>query len=125
MRGGKREGAGRKRKEPTKMYRLPVEMEDKIKAMLEDQNTEKQNDRKAIQKSKEPVKPIFPILTNEQKRRLRIWLTLHKFAKDLTEARKITNTPKLTKETVLKHYEMAGEKYNWTITDIFNLCPID
>jgi len=124
MRGGKREGAGRKRKEPTKIYRLPISLEAKIKELIANENstnTTKSNNRKKLQKSKNTINPIYPIPTKEQQRRLRIWLTLHKFTKNLTQSRKITNSPKLTKKTVLKYYELAGEKHNWIINDIMNL----
>lgn len=128
MHGGKRENAGRKRKAPTKRYSLPIALEAKIAALVAEHNgyTDKEKPNLITgKKSKAPVIPMFPMLSKEQKRRLRIWLTFHGFEDNMTNARKATETPKLTKETVLKYCAPAEEKYNWSIGDILELYAVD
>lgn len=128
MRGGKRENAGRKGYGKTKTYRLPIALEDKINALVEAHKHDKENPEKpafdSVTKSKARIVPMYPEFTKEQIRRFRIWLDLHKFAKNLTEARKMTETPRLTKETFLRCYKLAGERHNWIVDDIANAYKI-
>lgn len=118
MRGGKREGAGRKSGGITKIYRLPVELEPQIMELVKKHKSKALN---SVTKSKDPVKPSIVMPNDEQLKRLQTWLTLHRFAKSPTEARKITETSKKTRDTVLKYTEIATEKFNWTIQDLINL----
>jgi hypothetical protein len=118
MRGGKREGAGRKGRGITKVYRLPVELEPQIMKLME---RHKNNAFDSVTKSKVRIKPDIPRPTGEQLKRLQIWLTLHKFARSPTEARKMTNTNKKVQEAVLKCTKITGEKYSWTVQDLINL----
>ena len=111
MRGGKREGAGRKGYGKTKTYRLPIALEPEIKALLEKYKTEYENKQQAVienvTKSKEPIKPKNKAPTKEQVKFFVQWLTKNKFAKSLTEARKMTKTPILFKKAFLKYSEIA------------------
>jgi len=122
MRGGKRENAGRKGYGKTKVYRLPIALEPKIKALLEEYKTEydkKHRPKKlknetvtlskneSVTKSKEPIKPKNKAPTKEQVKFFVQWLTKNKFAKSLTEARKMTKTPILFKKAFLKYSEIA------------------
>lgn len=118
MRGGKREGAGRKSGGITKIYRLPVELEPQIMKLVKKQKSKALN---SVTKSKDPVKPSIVMPNDEQLKRLQIWLFMHEFAKSPTEARKITETAKKTHDAVLKYTEIATEKFNWTIQDLINL----
>lgn len=118
MRGGKREGAGRKVGEIKKNYRLPIELEPQIMELVKRHESKALN---SVKKSKDPVKPRISMPNDEQLKRLQIWLYLHEFAKSQTEARKMTETSKKTRDTVLKYAEIAKEKYNWTIQDLINL----
>lgn len=115
MRGGKREGAGRKPSEKTKSYRLPIALEPQIMELVK---RHKEQLLIPVTESKERVKPRTDTPTKEQIKRLQIWLHLHGYAKSPNEARKMTATNQLVKESVLKYFENAGEKYNWTIGDL-------
>lgn len=118
MRGGKREGAGRKRGGITKIYRLPVEIEPQIIELVK---KHKSKDLNSVTKSKDLVKPSIVMPNDEQLKRLQIWLRLHKFAKSPTEARKMTETNKKTNDAVLKYSEIAKTELNWVIQDLINL----
>lgn len=131
IRGGKREGAGRKGSGTTKVYRLPVELEPHIMELL---NKHKNNVLNSVTESKDRVKPslIQPTQPNsEQIKRLQIWLEVHEFVRNKTEARKITANYILIKKTVLdcseatKTWAIARghdlNAYNWSIQDLINL----
>ncbi len=111
MRGGKRIGAGRKSYGKTKTYRLPIALEPEIKALLEKYKTEYENkqqpDIENVTKSKEPTKPSNKAPTKEQIKIFVQWLAENKFAKSLTEARKMTKNPILFKKAFSKYSEIA------------------
>jgi hypothetical protein len=139
MRGGKREGAGRKGYGPSKAYWLPVALEPEIVAMMEkykkeyhkpnenigNQKEPEETQNDSLRKSKVPVKPIFPILNKEQVKRLQDWLLKYKFVKKTTEARKLTATPRLCQETFLKYAPFANENESKEIGDIIELYCVD
>jgi len=114
MRGGKREGAGRKGYGKTKIYRLPIALDDEIQALLERHkasfNAPKKETFDYVTNSKEPIKPIHPILNKEQLKVFRHWLIKRKYVKSMTEARKRTNTPKLCHETFLEYISNEDEQ---------------
>jgi hypothetical protein len=131
MRGGKREGAGRKGNKTTKVYRLPIELEPHIMELL---NKHKNNSLNSVTESKDRVKPslIKPTQPNsEQIKRLQIWLEVHEFVKNQTEARKVTTNYLLIKKKALDYSEATKKQalergyninaYNWSIQDIINL----
>ncbi|MDD1608696.1 MAG: hypothetical protein LUQ18_09425 [Methylococcaceae bacterium] len=128
MRGGKREGAGRKGNGTTKVYRLPVELEPHIMELL---NKYKNNALKSVTKSKDLVKPSLIQPTDEQIKRLQIWLETYNFAKSSTEARKITANRQSIKNTVLEckettrnaalNKQLRENYYYWAIQDLINL----
>jgi hypothetical protein len=127
MRGGKRKGAGRKGIGETKIYRLPIAIENDVlnllntyKAKLNLDLNEK-NNFENVTKSKEPIKPMFPILKIEQINRLQKWLINNNFIKTRTEAKKITNSPKKCKETFIKFIPLGDKIINKEIDDIYEL----
>jgi len=113
MRGGKREGAGRKGYGKTKMYRLPVALDDEIQALLKKHKANfnaKKETFDCVSNSKEPIKPIHPILNKEELKCFRHWLIKRKHVKSMSEARKLTNTPRLCHETFIKYIPWEDEK---------------
>lgn len=129
MRGGKREGAGRKGRGlgKTKVYRLPIELEPQIIELL---NKYKNGNLESVTKSIDTKKSNTIKPTHEQIKRLQIWLLLHEFSKSHTEGRKLTASNKI-KETVLKCSEIARQtainqggkhdQYTWVIQDLIDL----
>lgn len=107
MRGGKREGAGRKGTGATKTIRIPIELEPKIleliaryKANIVSKPEEKPLFEN-VTKSNTPIKPTCPVLNKDQLHRFRQWLVDTNTAKSPTQARKMTETPKLCRETFI------------------------
>ena len=131
MRGGKREGAGRKGLGKTKIYRLPIAIEDQVLKLLSDYKAELNTkpDEKPrfenVTKSKEPIKPAFPRLNKDQLKRFQDWLIDNKFAKSKAETRYMTQTPKACKTTFLKYIHLTNEYLNGYIEDICELYIID
>ena len=138
MRGGKREGAGRKASEETVRLRVPIGVLNEVKTLIDgyknevlkkppkiisDTNntimiidpkikkvpneSEITKDKKGKhlitgQKSKEPIKPIFPILTKEQINRFKTYLINNYFVNNKVQARMATKTPKICLDTFSK-----------------------
>lgn len=131
MRGGKREGAGRKGLGKTKIYRLPIAIEDQVLKLLNDYKAglnskpDEKTNFENVTKSKELIKPIFPILKKEQIKRFQDWLIDNNFIKTRAEARKITDTPRLCKKTFLEFIPWGNEVINESINDICELYAID
>lgn len=131
MRGGKREGAGRKGLGQSKSYWLPIAIEEQVIKLLSDYKeslTQKPEENPKIdlhRKSKEPMQPMFPILNKDQIHRFRQWLIDRQFVKGVTEARKITDNPRLCKKTFLKYIHTTDERHNDTISDICELYSVD
>ncbi|MDP1620069.1 MAG: hypothetical protein Q8M12_03675 [bacterium] len=125
MRGGKREGAGRKGFEQTKTIRIPIELEPKIielvakyKASL---NREQKTSFESVTKSKEPINTGIPVLNDDQKKRFQIWLIKHRYAKNISEALKMTKTPELCRYTLIKYQQYANESDMVNIQDIMEI----
>lgn len=128
MRGGKREGAGRKGSGTTKVYRLPIELEPQIIELVKQH---KSGSFETVTKSKDRVKPSIVQPTDEQIKRLQIWLETYNFAKSSTEARKMTANRQSIKNTVLECKEttrnaalerkLRENYYYWSIQDLINL----
>ena len=126
IRGGKREGAGRKGYGKTKVYRLPIALEEEIKILLENYKKtykeENKNKLDYVTKSIETIKPKYPVLNKSQLKRLRKLLINNNFAKSNTEARKKTNTPKLCKKMFLEYIGLTDNDKEFTeIKDIADL----
>jgi len=128
MRGGKREGAGRKGSGTTKVYRLPIELEPQIMELVKKY---KDGSFETVTKSKDRIKPKLIQPNSEQIRRLQRWLSVHEFVRSETEARKITANHILIKKTVLDCSERTKtwaldrghnmNAYNWSIQDIIDI----
>ena len=129
MRGGKREGAGRKGYGKTKIYRLPIALEPDILRLVEDYKasfyTPKEKTFDSVTKSKQPEKPIFPILNKEQLKHFRSWLIKYHFVKSAREARKKTENPRLCKNTFLEYISIVGDGAAAEIEAIAKLYVID
>lgn len=128
MRGGKRKGAGRKGAGPSKAYWLPIALEEKIKGLLNEYRAEL-NEKQTFEKqkeSKDSVKlDISPILNKEQLKRFQKWLVSCKFAKSMTEARKLTETPDKCHKTFIKYIHLTEDYDVLKINDIIELYAID
>jgi len=116
MRGGKREGSGRKGNGLTKVYRLPVDIEPQIIELVKKYKSRRFD---SVTKSKSLDKPI-PLCNKEQLQRLRYWLKFNGYAASPTEARKMTDTAKKTQDVVLKLFDFET-RLNWAIRDIRDL----
>lgn len=131
MRGGKRDGAGRKGIGPCKSYWLPIAIEEKIKKLVDEYKAElgkKPEEKTVFEKQKESIgliKPEHPRLNNEQLKRFQSWLINCKFAKSKTEARKMTETAKKCHETFIKFIYLADEKWDIGIQDIMELYALE
>jgi hypothetical protein len=128
MHGGKRDGAGRKGLYPTKTIRIPIELESKIAVLVDEYKanlTKEKPELDSVTKSKAPVMPRFPVLNKGQLTRLQKFLMNSNFAKSKTEARKLTDNPKLCHQTFLKYIHLANDHETIIIEDILKLYAID
>lgn len=131
MRGGKREGAGRKGIGPTKTYRLPIAIEEEVLKILEDYKASLNNKAEettafdSVTKSKDSVIPKFPILNKDQIKRLQDWLTIVNPKISPTKARKMTVNSRLCKESFLMYIPLGEESINEKISDLCELYAID
>jgi hypothetical protein len=128
MRGGKREGAGRKGFGETKIYRLPVELEPEIMALLAKHKAKvkpEQTNIDSVTQSKPPIRPKFPILNKTQIKLMKDWLLRNGFAKSTTEARKMTESPKLCYDSFHKYIHIGDEHTNNPISEICELYAIN
>lgn len=131
MRGGKRDGAGRKGIGPCKSYWLPIELEGKIKKLVDEYRAEldkKPEEKATFEKQKESISPIKPenqMLNDEQLKRFQNWLIKYKFAKSKTQARKMTETPQKCHETFLEYIHLPSDSELMGIQDIMELYAID
>lgn len=132
MRGGKRERAGRKGYGPTKIYRLPVALEQQIAVLLADykagltaaiapDNSLFEN----VTESKDRVTPMFPVLTKDQLRRFRQWLVMAGFIHTMTDARKRTDNPRRCQATFLTYAPYLDQVAVTTIEDILALYVVE
>jgi len=117
MRGGKREGAGRKGLK-TKVMRIPIELESQVLELI---NHYKNKPFDSVTQSIEPIKPKYPVLNDEELKAFREWLIKLNFVKSKTEARKITDSPKLCRNTFIKYIGYSDE---WQNNDILNLIEL-
>ncbi len=136
MRGGKRKNAGRKSYGKTKVYRLPIALEPKIKALLEEYKTEydkqhrpeklkndsvtlsKKESPSAVETKKESVtksialeKSSIPKPSNKKKRAFKKWLIKHQWVKNQKEAEEITKTPELFWKNIAIFGNLAIDKH--------------
>lgn len=135
MRGGKRENAGRKGYGKTKVYRLPIALEPKIKALLEEYKTEYdkkhrqeklKNETVTLSKKESPKtratknesvtksitseKSTIPRPSNKKKRAFKKWLIKHKWAKNQKESEEMTKTPEIFWINLAKYGNMAMDR---------------
>lgn len=100
MRGGRREGAGRKAKYgKTKVYRLPEAIEPQIMEILE----KYKEDLDSVTESKVLVDKGIQPLSKQERKTMENWLLKNRFARSRTEARKAMKTPKTIKKTMTKY----------------------
>lgn len=131
MRGGKRDGAGRKGIGPCKSYWLPIALEEKVKKLVDEYRAElnqKTEEKPAFEKQKKSIgliKPEHPRLNDEQLKRFQNWLITWKFARSKTETRKMTETPKKCHETFIKFIHLADDNEDIGIQDIMELYALD
>ena len=130
MRGGKREGAGRKGYGQTKTYRLPIALEPEITKLLKKYKAGLDRKREveatkldSVTKSKEHIKPVFPVLNRHQLKTLRAWLVDNKFVPK-HQVKKLTNTPKSCKEAYLKYTEVYFSYHDEIKGKMINLCEL-
>lgn len=126
MRGGKREGSGRKGFGETKTIRIPVGIEAQVKALIAAHRAGKDNGGfENVTKPKTLVKPKFPRLTPEQTKRLRDWLVECRFARSMADARKMTDTPRLCRDAFRDNIHHTEEWQNEPIMDLLELYATD
>ncbi len=131
MRGGKREGAGRKGHGKTKTIRIPLELEAEIKELIKKhregnrQNTKEPTQFEIVTKSKSRVLPTIKIINKDQIKRLRQWLIANNFCKSATEARKATESHRKCYEIFMKHIHKTEDDQNMNIHDILELYAFD
>lgn len=118
MRGGKREGAGRKSNGTTKIYRLPIELEAQIKALVENHKTKTLKD---VTKSISPVKPEILELSKEQKMRIKRFLIGRKVARNGESADKMLESPARSKNVIRELMEKMNYRDSIRIKDIFEM----
>jgi len=117
MRGGKRKGSGRKRKDATKVIRVPEYLVDEIKAFVE----KRKKDKLTTEKSN---KYQIPMPTKEQTVKLQSVMIDFRYAKSKTQARKMTSTPKKCREVFLNIvHELSDEQYSQlgNITELYRV----
>lgn len=131
MRGGKRDGAGRKGIGPCKSYWLPIALEEKVKKLVDEYKAElgkKTEEKPIFEKQKESISPIKPEhsrLNAEQLKRFQNWLISCNFAKSKTQARKMTETPRKCHETYMEYIHLPEDNQLIGIQDILELYAID
>lgn len=131
MRGGKREGAGRPGLGPSKSYWLPIAIEKEVLELLENYRNKtagKPAEKPAIEshrKSKEPVKPPFPILSKPQLDRFKNLLIETKFAKSKSKAIDMTRSWRLCQDTFLEIIHQLDETHYNSIADIADLYIVE
>lgn len=121
MRGGKREGAGRKGLK-TKVMRIPIDLESQVLKLIEEH---KERLLIPVTESKECAKPEFPALSKEQLKSLREWLIKERFAKSATDARNQTKTPIQCRKTYSKYIHLSGDKSLNAIAEIMEMYAYD
>jgi predicted transcriptional regulator len=109
MRGGKRQGAGRKGYGPSKTYRLPIALEPQIIAMMEKYKAEQplassleKPEFETVTESKEPVITKSQYINAYQIERLQKWLLKRGYAKSRNQAKQMTETRTACNETFRK-----------------------
>lgn len=128
MAGGKRKGAGRPRKEETKVIRVPVGVLDRVNSVIDLYKKQKESIEKdtmiepsksairAIQKNRATSTSYCPVLTSSELKKLRQWLFEEGFVKSKASARKTTSSPVRCKQSFLKYSALYLE-FNDSLPD--------
>ncbi|MDF1583176.1 MAG: hypothetical protein P1P78_07680 [Methyloprofundus sp.] len=121
MRGGKREGSGRKKGEETKVMRIPTNLVDEVNKLIAAHKDKQSQDNKPYEKCN---KNLYPLLSKEQLIILQTVMIDIGYAKSKTQARKLTNTPKNCKPAFLEIVHQLSDRQFERLSDIAELYKV-